>query len=110
MPQTARIWSYWLGGKDNYAVDRQVGGQIKAAFPHTVELARASRAFLGRAVRYLAGEVGVRQFIDVGTGLPTLDLDQPGGGHAAGSPRAHGYVRAGANQDEARRPRLAAVQ
>jgi hypothetical protein len=73
VPQTARIWNYWLGGKDNYAVDRQVGDQVKAAFPNTVELARASRAFLGRAVRWLAGEVGIRQFLDIGTGLPTAN-------------------------------------
>jgi hypothetical protein len=73
VPHTARIWNYWLGGKDNYAVDREVGDQIKAAFPHTVELARASRGFLARAVRYLAGEVGIRQFLDVGTGLPTAN-------------------------------------
>ncbi|GFJ94910.1 hypothetical protein Prum_085520 [Phytohabitans rumicis] len=73
IPQTARIWNYWLGGKDNFAVDRQVGDEIRAAFPQIVENARASRAFLVRAVTYLAGEAGVRQFLDVGTGLPTAD-------------------------------------
>jgi hypothetical protein len=73
VPQTARIWNYWLGGTDNYAVDRTVGDQIKDAFPLTVELARASRAFLARTVGYLAGEVGIRQFLDVGTGLPTAN-------------------------------------
>jgi len=73
VPQTARIWNYWLGGKDNYAVDRKVGDQIKEIYPLTVELARANRAFLVRAVRYLAGEVGIRQFLDVGTGLPTAN-------------------------------------
>jgi hypothetical protein len=72
-PQTARIWNYWLDGKDNYPVDRQVGDQILEAFPAIVENARASRAFLGRAVRYLAGEAGIRQFLDIGTGLPTAD-------------------------------------
>lgn len=71
VPQTARIWNYWLGGKDNFAVDRQVGDDINAAFPEIVEIARAFRAFLVRAVRYLAGEVGIRQFLDIGTGLPT---------------------------------------
>jgi S-adenosyl methyltransferase len=73
VPQTARIWNYWLGGTDNFPVDRQVGDQILAAFPAIVENARASRAFLARAVRYLAGEAGIRQFLDLGTGLPTAD-------------------------------------
>ena len=73
VPQTARIWNYWLGGKDNFPVDRQVGDQILAAFPAIVANARASRAFLVRAVRYLAGEAGIRQFLDIGTGLPTAN-------------------------------------
>jgi hypothetical protein len=73
VPQTARIWNYWLGGKDNFDVDRQVGDQILQAFPAIVENARASRAFLVRAVRYLAGEAGIRQFLDIGTGLPTAN-------------------------------------
>jgi S-adenosyl methyltransferase len=73
VPQTARIWNYWLGGKDNFPVDRQVGDQILEAFPAIVENARASRAFLVRAVRYLAGEAGIRQFLDIGTGLPTAN-------------------------------------
>ena len=73
IPQTARIWNYWLGGKDNFPIDRQVGDQIREAFPKIVANARASRAFLVRAVRYLAAEAGVRQFLDVGTGLPTAD-------------------------------------
>jgi hypothetical protein len=73
VPHSARIWNYWLGGKDNYPVDRDAGDQFREAFPEIVEVARASRRFLTRAVRYLAGEVGVRQFLDVGTGLPTAD-------------------------------------
>jgi O-methyltransferase involved in polyketide biosynthesis len=73
VPQTARIWNYWLGGKDNFPVDRAVGDQILEAFPAIVENARASRAFLVRAVRYLAGEAGIRQFLDIGTGLPTAN-------------------------------------
>ncbi|GAA0453774.1 hypothetical protein Ade02nite_02060 [Paractinoplanes deccanensis] len=72
-PQTARIWNYWLGGKDNFEVDRVVGDQIRAAFPDIVDNARASRAFLVRAVTFVAAEGGVRQFLDVGTGLPTAD-------------------------------------
>ena len=73
VPQTARIWNYWLDGKDNFPVDRAVGDQILEAFPAIVENARASRAFLVRAVRYLAGEAGIRQFLDIGTGLPTAN-------------------------------------
>jgi O-methyltransferase involved in polyketide biosynthesis len=73
VPQTARIWNYWLGGKDNFPVDRAVGDQILEAFPAIVENARASRAFLVRAVRYLAGASGIRQFLDIGTGLPTAN-------------------------------------
>ena len=73
VPQTARIWNYWLDGKDNFPVDRQVGDQILEAFPAIVENARASRAFLARAVRYLAGEAGIGQFLDIGTGLPTAN-------------------------------------
>src|ERR671934_16399 len=70
---SARIWNYWLGGKDHYPVDRKVGDQISGMFPDIVRLARADRAFLGRAVRYLVGEAGIRQFLDIGTGLPTAD-------------------------------------
>ncbi len=68
---SARVWNYWLGGKDNYTVDREVGAQVAEQFPLVAEVARQDRAFLVRAVRYLAGEVGVRQFLDVGTGMPT---------------------------------------
>ncbi len=70
---SARIWNYWLGGKDNYAVDREAGDKVAAMLPSIVAQARADRAFLGRAVRLLAGEAGVRQFLDIGTGLPTAD-------------------------------------
>jgi hypothetical protein len=73
VPHSARVWNYWLGGKDNYAIDRAVGDQVRELFPEIHELAVASRAFLVRAVEYLAGEVGIRQFLDVGTGLPTAD-------------------------------------
>src|SRR6266536_2215430 len=70
---TARTWNYWLGGKDNFAADREVGEQILQFLPNMRTTARADRAFLGRAVRYLAGEAGMRQFLDIGTGLPTAD-------------------------------------
>ena len=61
MPQTARIWNYWLGGKDHFPADREVGDQILEAFPAIVENARASRAFLVRAVRFLA-EAGIARW------------------------------------------------
>lgn len=73
VPHSARIWNYWLGGKDNYAVDRQVGEHVAKLFPNIVDEARISRSFLRRVVRYLAGEAGIRQFLDIGTGLPTAD-------------------------------------
>ena len=70
VPHSARIWNYWLGGKDNYAVDRAAGDQFLQVFPQIAVVARASRAFMARAVRYLADEAGIRQFMDIGTGLP----------------------------------------
>ena len=73
VPHSARVWNYWLGGKDHYPVDRTVGDQVMAMFPDITRLARADRAFLGRAVRYLAGEAGIHQFLDIGTGLPTAN-------------------------------------
>ena len=71
VPHTARVWNYWLGGKDNYIADQALGDQIQAVIPDIVASARADRGFLGRAVTYLAGEAGVRQFLDLGTGLPS---------------------------------------
>ncbi|RSN46686.1 SAM-dependent methyltransferase [Actinomadura sp. WAC 06369] len=73
VPSSARITNYWLGGKDNYPVDREVGDAIARVHPDIVTMARHDRAFIGRSVRYLAGEAGVRQFLDIGTGLPTQD-------------------------------------
>ncbi|ROO87137.1 O-methyltransferase involved in polyketide biosynthesis [Actinocorallia herbida] len=73
VPHSARIWNYWLGGKDNFPVDRTAGDAYVAVFPGIVDIARLSRRFLARAVRYLAEEEGVRQFLDIGTGLPTVD-------------------------------------
>jgi len=70
---SARIWNYWLGGKDNYEADRIAGDRVAEMLPIIVAQARADRAFLGRAIRYLAGEAGLRQFLDIGTGLPTAD-------------------------------------
>jgi hypothetical protein len=73
VPHSARIWNYWLGGKDNYEVDRVAGDAYVKVYPGIVDVARGARAFIGRAVRYLALEEGIRQFLDVGTGLPTAD-------------------------------------
>jgi S-adenosyl methyltransferase len=73
LPHSARVWNHLLGGKDNYAADRAVGEQILRLFPAIAEIARIQRYFLARAVRFLAGEAGIRQFLDIGTGLPTVD-------------------------------------
>jgi hypothetical protein len=73
VPHTARIWNYLLGGTDNFAVDRAVAEQVLAGQPGLAENARLSRAYLTRVVRYLAGEAGIRQFLDIGAGLPTAE-------------------------------------
>jgi trans-aconitate methyltransferase len=73
IPQPARFWDYLLGGKDNYAVDREVGEQVLAIFPQLVDSARADRGFLVRAVTHLVGDAGIRQLLDIGTGLPTVN-------------------------------------
>lgn len=72
-PHTARIWNYWLGGGDYYEVDRAAGERIRQLHPGIGDYARADRLFLGRAVRHLVAECGIRQFLDIGTGLPTAD-------------------------------------
>ena len=69
----ARIYDYWLGGKDNFAADREAADQAVAAYPPILRGVRAQRAFLARAVGYLAAEAGVRQFLDIGTGIPTAN-------------------------------------
>jgi hypothetical protein len=69
---SARFWNYLLGGKDNYAIDREVANQVLAVIPSLRDTVRAERRFLIRAVHYLAG-VGIRQFLDIGTGLPTAN-------------------------------------
>jgi hypothetical protein len=70
---SARVHDYWLGGKDNFAADRAAGDAVIAAYPGIVMSVRANRAFLARAVRFLAAEAGVRQFLDIGTGIPTAN-------------------------------------
>ncbi|SRR6266508_3318788 len=67
----ARVYDYWLGGKDNYPADRHAAEQAIQALPDIAVYARANRAFLARVVRFLAGEAGIRQFLDIGTGIPT---------------------------------------
>ncbi|HTU74341.1 MAG TPA: SAM-dependent methyltransferase [Trebonia sp.] len=69
----ARVYNYWLGGKDNFEADREVGEQTKAAYPDIVRGVQAQRAFLASAVRYLVTRAGVRQFLDIGTGLPVAN-------------------------------------
>ena len=69
----ARVYDYWLGGKDNFAVDREVGDRVLDIHPETALSVRASRGLLARSVRYLAAEEGIRQFLDVGTGLPSAN-------------------------------------
>ena len=69
-PNIARVWDFWLGGKDNFAVDRELAEKMLAVHPASARMARENRQFLGRAVSHVAAR-GVRQFIDVGAGLPT---------------------------------------
>lgn len=71
IPSTARLYDYYLGGKDNFPVDRELAERVLAVVPGVREAARANRAFLQRAVRYLVAEAGIRQIVDIGTGLPT---------------------------------------
>ena len=73
VPHIARIYNYWLGGKDNFAVDREAAERVMRATPTVRPGVRANRAFLGRAVRLLATGAGVRQFLDIGTGIPSAD-------------------------------------
>jgi hypothetical protein len=73
VPHSARIWNYWLGGKDNYPVDHAAGDHVLSAYPQMSDAARAARHFIARVVRHLAGDAGIRQFLDIGTGLPTVD-------------------------------------
>ncbi len=73
MAHSARVWNYFLGGKDYFPADQQAAEMALELMPSLVEAARADRGFLARAVRYLAGEAGIRQFLDIGTGLPTAN-------------------------------------
>lgn len=103
VPHSARIRDYWLGGKDTYPVDEAAGDAYTAVFPGIVTIARGSRAFPRRALAYLVTEAGIRQFLDVGTGLPTA-----GNTHEAAQRRASGAgCGAGGWNGPARRPRPA---
>jgi hypothetical protein len=73
VPHSARIWNYWLGGKDNYEIDRMVGDKVAQLNPRIREQARVSRALQSRVIEYLTAEAGIRQFLDIGTGLPTAN-------------------------------------
>ncbi|GAA2891142.1 hypothetical protein Acy02nite_74540 [Actinoplanes cyaneus] len=72
VPHAARIWNYWMGGVDNFPADRAAGDAVAQVYPEIVVMARESRQFLIRVVRFLAAEAGIRQFLDIGTGLPTM--------------------------------------
>jgi hypothetical protein len=72
VPHAARIWNYWMGGTDNFPADRAAGDAVAQVYPEIVVMAQQSRGFLIRVVRHLAAEAGVRQFLDIGTGLPTM--------------------------------------
>jgi S-adenosyl methyltransferase len=73
VPHSARLWNYWLGGKDNFQPDREAGDAIAGMLPSIVALAQEDRKFLRRAVRHMVGDGGIRQILDIGTGLPTAD-------------------------------------
>ncbi|MFF5075813.1 SAM-dependent methyltransferase [Actinoplanes sp. NPDC000266] len=72
-PHSARLWNYWLGGTDNFPVDREAGDAIAAILPSIVTLAQEDRKFLRRSVRHLVAEAGIRQILDIGSGLPTAN-------------------------------------
>src|SRR5262249_56194472 len=71
--QAARVYDYWLGGTDHFAADRRAAETVMAVNPGVVPAVRSNRAFMARVVRYLAGPVGIRQFLDLGTGLPAVN-------------------------------------
>jgi len=73
VPHIARVYNYWLGGKDHFAADRELAERFIAADPEVIAGVRANRAFLGRAVHFLAAEAGIGQFLDIGTGIPTAN-------------------------------------
>jgi hypothetical protein len=73
VPHSARMWNYWLGGKDNFPADRAAADRVVEVFPQILDIARSSRRLLDLVVSHLASTAGIRQFLDIGTGLPTAD-------------------------------------
>lgn len=71
VPHSARMYDWWIGGKDNFAVDRELGARFAQAIPSIPVMARENRKFMERVVRYLSAQAGIRQFLDIGTGIPT---------------------------------------
>ncbi|SIQ75826.1 S-adenosyl methyltransferase [Micromonospora avicenniae] len=71
VPHSARVYDWWLGGKDNFAADRAMGAALIEAIPTLRTMAKENRRFVHRVARYLVGEAGIRQFVDIGTGIPT---------------------------------------
>jgi hypothetical protein len=86
VPNVARMYDYWLGGKDNFAADREAADRSTAAIPQIPWMARENRRFLGRAVRFCASE-GITQFIDIGSGLPTMENVHQVAGQVVAEPR-----------------------
>jgi len=86
VPNVARVYDYWLGGKDNFAADRAAADASAAVIPQLPLLARENRAFLGRAVRFCAG-AGITQFLDIGSGLPTMENVHEAAGQVTGEAR-----------------------
>ena len=83
VPASARVWNYWLGGKDHYPADRQAAEACARLYPGLPGLARSCRYFTARLIRFLAAEAGIRQFLDIGAGLPGQDNTHQIAGRAA---------------------------
>ena len=97
-PNVARVYDCLLGGKDNFAADREAAARLLEAVPSAALVARENRAFLARAVRFLAREAGICQFLDIGTGLPTVGSVHEIGPGWPGSRRAVGFRLVGADE------------
>jgi hypothetical protein len=92
VPHSARIWDYWLGGKENYRIDQQAGEQFTAIYPRIADTAYACRYFTSRVVQHLASERGVSQFLDIGPGMPRTDIHEADSVHQIAqrvNPKAH---------------------
>lgn len=89
-PHPARLYNYYLGGKDNYVVDREAATEVLRVAPDVWAIARENRAFLQRVVRFLVGEAGIRQIIDIGTGIPVATCRGCPADHGGGAGRLPG--------------------